>query len=809
MVTRAAGDDGASRAGRVRGGHWRLLARKAWRDVTHLRGQMIAIVTVIGLGVATFVSLRGMVEHLTASQYGYYASARFAHAFARVTAAPLAVAERVRQIPGVSASEGRVVADVVARVPGLTEPATVRLVSVPPTGQPRLNALVLRAGRWPDPAHRAEVLASESFTLANGLRPGDAIEAVLNGRAETLRIVGIALSPEFIYEIPATGAVLPDSRRFGVLWAPHGLLADAFELRGSFNDLVVAFAPGAEERAILPALDRLLAPYGSLGAIGREDQVSHRFVSDEIEQNRKSALVVPVVFLGVAAYLLALTLGRLVAMQRDQLGALKAFGYTNREILGHVLMLAMLPALGGVVTGTALGVWLAQVFANVYADFYRIPLAVYRPTVGTLTTGAGVALLSALLGAWRAARRAAALQPAEAMRAEAPPRFRRGFIERMRRVQRGPTATHMIVRGLERRPMRTLGAVFGLALAVSVGTLGRWAFDAVQVLANRQFRIAQREDVQVRFREPVALSALSALRHLPDVSLVEPVRELPVRLHAGPVRERTGLTALPPDARLRRILDDDGRAAMLPPAGLLLSQLLADRLGVRPGDSLRVERLDGLGDVPLFVVSGTVNELLGTGVYTTLPVAWRALGEEPLVTSALLRTHTMDYRRLFDELERLPAVTGVTVRSATLTAFEGTIAASIGITNSVFVVFATAIAAGIVYNGARLSLSERGRELASLRVLGFTDREAGRILLGEQLVLTLAALPLGVALGLLLTWALSKVISTDTFRLPMIVSWPSVAWSVLIVLVVSLASAWLVQRRVRRLDLVAVLKTRE
>ena len=797
------------RVGERLGGAWRLLARKAWRDVWHLRGQMLAIITVIALGVATWVSLRGMVEYLTASQGGYYASARFAHAFARVTAAPLDVTEQVRRIPGVAAAEGRVVADVVARVPGLTEPATVRLVSIPGTGQPRLNALVLRAGRWPDPSQRAEVLASEAFTLANGLRPGDAIEAVLNGRAESLRIVGVALSPEFIYEIPATGAVLPDSRRFGVLWAPTDLLADAFDLRGSFNDLVVAYGPGADERAILPAIDRVLAPYGSLGAFGREEQISHRFVSDEIEQNRKSALVVPVVFLGVAAYLLSLTLGRLVALQRDQLGVLKAFGYTDTEVLGHVLTLALIPTIGGVLVGSGLGIWLAQVFAAVYADFYRIPLARYVPRATTLLLGAAVAIAAALVGAWRAAHRAARLQPAEAMRAEAPPRFRRGFVERLGAVQRATVATRMVVRGLERRPWRTLGAVLGLALAVSVGMVGRWSFDAVQVLADRQFRESQREDVQVRFREPVPVTALSGLRQLPDVAMVEPVRELPVRLANGTREERTALVALAPEARLRRILDDDGAAVALPPTGLLLSELLAERLGVRPGDSLRAERLDGLGELPPLVVSGTVNELLGVGVYASLPEVWRTLREEPVATSALLRTHTGDFRALYADLERLPTVTGVTVRSATLAAFEGTIAASIGITNTVFVLFATAIAAGIVYNGARLSLSERGRELASLRVLGFTGREAGRILLGEQLALTIAALPLGVGLGLLLTFGLAKAISTDTFRLPMIVSWPSVGWSVLIVLMVSVAAAWLVQRRVRRFDLVSVLKTRE
>lgn len=803
-----AGGHGTRRAHR-RGAPWRLLARKAWRDAWHLRGQMLAIITVIGLGVATWVSLRGMTEHLSASQRGYYASARFAHAFAHVSAAPGEVADQARRIPGVSAAEGRVVADVVARVPGLVEPATVRLVSVPASGQPRINALVLREGRWPDPSRRAEVLASESFTTANRLRPGDAIDAVLNGRAETLRIVGIALSPEFIYEIPATGAVLPDSRRFGVLWVPGDMLADAFDLRGSFNDLVVAFGPGADDRAILPALDRLLAPYGSLGAFGREDQVSHRFVSDEIEQNRKSALVVPVIFLAVAAYLLSLTLGRLVALQRDQLGALKAFGYTNTEVLGHVLMLACLPTGGGILVGTGLGVWLAHVFANIYADFYRIPLAQYRPTASTLLLGAMVALGAALIGAWRAAQRAARLQPADAMRAEPPPRFRRGIIEQWPRVQRASVATRMVIRGLERRPWRTLGAVVGLALAVSVGTVGRWSFDAVQVLADRQFRLSQREDVQVRFREPVPITSLTTLQHLPDVSLVEPVRELPVRLRAGARVERTALVALSVDASLLRILDADGMAVRLPPAGVLVSSLLAERLGVHVGDSVRVERLDGLGDLPALVVSGTVDELLGVGVYATLPALSRVVGEEPVATSALLRTHTSDFRQLYADLERLPTVTGVTVRAATLASFERTIAASIGITNTVFVLFATAIAAGIVYNGARLSLSERGRELASVRVLGFSAPEAGRILLGEQVLLTLAALPLGVMLGLLMTYGLSKAISTDTFRLPMIISWPSVGWSVGIVLVVSLAAAWLVQRRVRRLDLVRVLKTRE
>ncbi len=791
-----------------RGVH-RLLVRKALRDLRVLRGQMVAIVVVIALGVMTFVSFHGMVGHLETSQAAYYARARFADAFATVTRAPLDLLEPVRRLPGVSAVEGRVVATAVLAVPGLAEPATAQFVSIPDAGMPRLNALELRAGRWPDVMQRGEVLASEAFVMANGLRVGDEVQAVLNGRAESLRIVGVALSPEFIYEIPAGGSVFPDNRRFGVFWMPYGPLADAFDLRGSFTDLTVAFAPGADAREILPAIDRILAPYGALGAFGREDQPSHKLLSNEIAQVRSSAIAVPAVFLGVAAYLLALTLGRIVSLQREQLGALKAFGFTTGEILSHMLVFALVPTIVGIVIGTGTGVWLAQWFADLYAEFFRIPLAEYRPTFTTLALGGVVALVAAVAGAWRAVARAARLQPAEAMRPEPPPVFRHGVVERSAVVQRAPIAVRIVVRGLERRPGRTIGAIFGLGLAVSVGMMGRWAFDAVDVLARYQFQQVQREDVEITFRQPVPLHALRSLLHLPGVLHVEPMRAVPVRLANDQYTERTAILGSLPGGTLRRVLDVDGRAIALPTSGVLLSRMLADRLGVRAGDSLRTERLDGLGITRPLHVTGTVDDLMGLGVYAPLSTVTTWLGEEPVATGALLRTDAVDVTTLYGELARLPAVSGVAVRSATVAAFEETITGSFAITNAVFVLFATAIAAGIVYNGARLSLSERGRELASLRVLGFTAAEAGRILMGEQVVLTLVALPVGIGLGVVLTAALAQALSTDLLRLPMIISQSGVAWSTATVLVVAFVSAWRVQRRVHRLDLVAVLKTRE
>lgn len=791
------------------GGATRLLVRKARRDLWHWRGQMLAIMLVIAVGVATYVSLRGMADYLGASQQAYYAQSRFADAFASMTRAPRDVETIIRRIPGVASVEGRIVRDVTVRVPNLAEPATAHIVTVPDNREPAINDVLVLSGRRPDPAVRGEVLASEPFMNANGLRSGDRITAVLNGRLQTLTIVGMGASAEFVYELPSTGAVFPDSKHYGVVWAPYGWVADAFDMQGSISDLVVTYAPGAEERAILPAMDEVLAPYGCRGSYGRDEQPSHRFVSDEIRQNRVAALIVPVIFLGVAAYLLSLTLGRLVNLQREQLGTLKAFGFTSGEMLRHVLTMSLMPTVAGIVVGTGVGIWLAQYFADIYADFYRFPSAVYRPSPSTLWLGGAIALVSAVVGGWRAAMRVARLEPAEAMRPEPPPRFRRGLVERAPFIQRARVSARLVVRGLERRPVRTAGAVFGLSMAVAVGVVGRYTFDAIHVLSERQFALAQREDVEVTFERPVPLSTVYALRAVPTVTYVEPVRTVPVRITRSPRRDRLAMFGLRPDASMRRVIDSDGSPRSIPTAGLMMSSVLAERLGVVPGDSVQIELLDGLREVRPAVLTRTVEDLLGLSAWMSLEAMNEWLGEEPVATSALLRTDGSSLATVYDALNAMPLVQGVTVRSATIDAFNETVAGSFGIINTIFTLFATAIAVGIVYNGARLSLSERGRELASLRVLGFTPAEVGRILTGEQAVLVMLAIPFGAVLGVLFSWYLGRAIAEDLFRLPLVVSPSTILLSVMIVMGVAALSAWRVYRRVHTLDLVRVLKTWE
>lgn len=781
------------------------LHRKLLRDLRHLRGQVVAIALVVTCGIAMFVALRSMHHFLLATQADYYARYRFADVFASVRRAPLAAAAEAAALPGVAAAEPRIVSDVVLDVPGLAEPATGRLVSVPRDRRPRVNDLHLRRGRWL--AGPGEVLASEAFAGANRLAVDDAVGAVIHGRWRRLRIVGLALSPEYVYEIRGAGDVFPDNRRFGVLWMDREELAAAFDLEGAWNDLALVLAPGVSEAGTIDRLDRLLARYGGLGAYGREDHVSHRFLSDEIAETRVTSVVIPAIFLGVTAFLLHTVMGRLVATQREQIAVLKAFGYSGRAVARHYLELAAAPVLAGAAAGTVLGLWLAVELAQVYARFYQFPELRFVPEPGIVGLAIAIGGGAALAGAWGAARGAAALPPAEAMRPEAPARYRRGGLDRA--GARLTPATRILLRNLERRPWKAALSVVGIALAAAMVVLGWYAYDAIEFMKTVQFETVQREDLTVVLREPTSGTVRHSLARLPGVLRVEPFRVVPVRLRHGHRSYRTALQGLPRDGELRQVVDRRLRRHALPAEGALLTARLAERLAVDVGDSVVVEVLDGARPVRSLAVAGVVDEMMGMSAYAELAALHRLLREGDTVSGAHLAVDAPARERLYAELKRLPGVSGVAVREAAVRGFETTVAESFWISLGVLVTFACVIAFGVIYNGARIALSERGRELASLRILGFSRGEVAAMLLGEQGLLTLLALPLGAALGYGVCALLALRFASDLFRLPLVVSARTYLLAFLTVAASAAASAAAVRRRLDRLDLIAVLKTRE
>lgn len=784
------------------------LQRKLWRDLWRTRGQALAVALVVACGMASYTTMRSTYESLQQTQAAYYERYRFAHLFTALHRAPEALATQIAALPGVGQVQTRVMVDVTLDVPGLQEPATGRLIAIPEQPHPMLNDLYLRRGRYITPGRRDEVLVSEAFATANRLEIGDTLGAVINGRWERLRLVGIALSPEYVYELSGFGA-FPDNKRFGVLWMGRPALAAAFSMEGAFNAVALTLLRGAQELEVIYHLDRLLERYGGRGAYGRYEQVSHRFLTDEMTNLRANATIAPTLFLGIAAFLLHVVLSRLISTQRDQIAILKAFGYSNAAIGWHYLQFVWLIVALGALLGTGLGVWWGAEFTRSYGHFFRFPVLHYEARPALLFLALGISAGAAMLGALMAVRRAIALPPAEAMRPEPPARFQRTILERLGLQRLLSPVGRMILRNLERKPLQTLLAVLGIAMAVSILILGFYFEDALQYLMEVHFRQAQREDVSVIFREPRPARAQYEVAQLPGVLRAEPFRTVAARLRFGHRTHRTALTGLSGQGELRRILDRDMRQLPVPPDGVVLTAKLAEILGITPGHVLTVEVLEGARPRLQVGVVGVVDELIGASVYLDIATLNRLMHEGETISGAYLAVDPHQTLALYTLLKRLPAVAGASFRSTMLASFEQTVVENLRMFVRIMVLFACVITVSVVYNAARIALSERGWELASLRVLGFTRREVAVILLGEQAVLTLAAIPLGFLLGYWFCTLMPLAYDSELFRMPVVVAPSTYAVAFLIVTGAALLAGLLVRRRLDHLDLIGVLKTRE
>jgi putative ABC transport system permease protein len=784
------------------------LNRKLLRDLLAMKGQALAIALVVAAGVAMYVMYLSNFESLRRTQQAFYERHRFADVFVSLERAPLRLREEIAAIPGVTAVEVRVAATVTMDVEGLQEPATGRLVSIEAERRPRVNDLFLGRGRWVDAARPDEVIASEAFVAAHGFVPGDSVRAVINGRARRLTIVGVALSPEYVYNLPP-GEIIPDDRRFGIFWMERKALASAFDMEGGFNDAAVELAPRASSEEVIARVDRLLQPYGGQGAIPRSLQLSHWMLESELSQLQSFGFIIPLIFLLVAAFILNVAMVRALAIQRPQIAALKALGYSNGALGWHYLKWALLIATAGIFLGVVVGAWLGAMMIDLYNEYFRFPELLYQLSLQVVIGSALMTVAAAVAGAITAVRRAVGVPPAEAMRPEAPATYRRTAIETPFVARQLGTAGRMVIRNVARHPFRSFASVVGIGFAGGILVVGFVFVEAMNALILMQFSVAERQDVTLTFVEPRSSEAYYELQHLPGVLAVEPQRMVAARLRAGH-RERTlAIAGVGPGARLKRIVDRAGRSHAPPLSGLMLSEKLAEVLNVVPGDEVTVEVLEGRRPVVRLPVTGVVDDILGLSAYMATGSLHRLLNESEVITGAALLVDPSREAELARRLKDVPAVTGAGFMRTVERSFRETLAANMDLMIWMNVIFAGIIAFGVVYNAARVSLSERSRELASLRVLGYTRAEISLILLGELALLTLAALPLGAALGHGMASAIAKSVESEVYRIPLGVTRRAIAWGFLSVIGAAFVSGLVVRRRLDRLDLIAVLKVRE
>ncbi|MCA9079602.1 MAG: FtsX-like permease family protein [Planctomycetaceae bacterium] len=784
------------------------LDRKLLRDLWQLRTQSIAIALVIACGVGMTIMMLSTQRSLDQTRQEFYDRYRFGEVFVELKRAPEPLAQRFAEIPGLRDVQTRIVVSAFLDLESLPRPAIGKIVGVPTLTEPVLNRIHLRSGRPLDPLGTREAILSEAFAGEHGLQPGDVIRVILNGRLQAMTIVGVALSPESIYEIQP-GQIIPDPASYGVLWMSEQELAAAYDMDGAFNSASFTLLRGASIPEVIRQIDLLTDEYGGAGAYARRDQLSHKFLEHEMQQLRSMGTVVPVIFLSVAAFLLNIVLSRLIHTQREQIAVLKAFGYSGTQIGAHFLVLTLLISLLGALLGTAMGTVMGRGLTQLYTTMFHFPVFRFHLARDVVWYGWFVATGSGIIGAYSGLKNALSLPPAEAMRPEPPANYRRSLLEVIGLAPLMSPIARMIVRQLERTPRRTLMSIIGVSLATAVIVLGNFSMDSVDQLMHLMFSETQRYDVLVAFAEPENRDVEQELRALPGVLRCEMFRGVPVRLRHGHHTRLVGIQGVTPGNDLYRFIDAKQRVVELPPEGLLISAELARLLDVTPGGEVRVEVLEGSRKKFPVRVAARLDDFSGLSAFLEIEILGRLIGEPQTVSGAYLQVDRTEEAEVLSKLKEHPAVAGVNLKRSTVESFQETIAENLLTMRLVNLMFAAIIAMGVIYNTARIALSERTRELATLRVLGFTRGEISSILLGELAAITAAGLPLGCGLGYLFAMVTLQTVDRELFRIPLLVLPRTYLLAISGVVCSAVVAGLIVRRRLDHLDLIEVLKTRE
>jgi putative ABC transport system permease protein len=786
----------------------RVLDRKLIRDLRRLWAQSLAIALVMACGVATLILAIGTYQSLDETRAAYYERYRFGDIFASATRAPNSLARQIAAIDGVAAVETRIASPVILDIPGLREPATGLAISVPESGDIAVNDIFLRQGRMPGSGHGNDVAVNWNFAQAHHFTVGSTFQAVINGSKVNLTIVGIALSPEYIYAL-GPGDMMPDNRRFGVIWMQDKLLAPMFDLNGAFNSVSLRLLPGASETAVVEALDRILEPYGGTGAYGRKDQLSNAFLDGELVQLKGMAEIIPPIFLAVSAFLINMILSRLISLEREQIGLLKALGYSRLAVVWHYLKLVLAIAAIGALIGIAAGNWLGHALTRLYAEFYSFPFLLFRETADIYLIAVGISFAAAVLGALRAVSTAFALPAAVAMRPPAPAVYRQVFGGALKGRRIFSQLTTMALRHVVRRPVRSVLSAIGIAFSVALVEVALGTMDSVEAMLDAIYYRTDRQDATLAFNTPRGPGVVTAARHLPGVMTAEPYLDHPVRISNGHYSRQLAITGKPPGTDLSRVLDLDLKPVVLPPDGLALGDRVAQILHVTVGDQVRVALLDSDRRVVEAPVTQIIQSYIGLMVYMDIDALARLAGTGPRVSGVHVALDSARLDDLYAAVKKTPQVSSVALQTVSRQRMQETMQQNMNISLFVYFALAIIIAFGVIYNSARIQLSERARELASLRVLGFRRGEVSSILFIEVGVVVALAQPIGWLVGTGFGVLITQSLATDIFRVPFVIALRTYAVGSLVVVAAALLSAAIVRRRIDRFDLIQVLKTRE
>ncbi|MCB0378367.1 MAG: ABC transporter permease [Bdellovibrionales bacterium] len=780
--------------------------KKLLRDLSSLKAQVFSIALVVGLGVAVLFGFSTTHKSLLKSRDDFYKSHNFADLFLNVKKAPFYAAEELQDISGVALIETRLEYDALLSVPKMIEPAVGHFVSIPDGKQPLMNQIFVKLGRLPSPFASEEVVVSEGFFKFHKLNLGDHFWGTLNGRQKKFRIVGVGVTPEHIIAIQS-GSPFPDDQHFTLIWTNQSVLEASYDMRGSFNSAIIKTKAGVNKEALIHAIDQRLDKYGGFGAFGRDKQVSSVYVSEELKQLKVHATFIPVIFFLVAAFILNVVISRMVRSQRPQIATFKAIGYHNKDILSYYFKVGSLIVLIGALIGILLGLWIGDSMLKLYADFYHFPTLSYDFSFLQVGLAVAISLVTAAIGVFSSLRRLFRLQPAEAMRPPTPPIYHQSFFEKSHWFRLLSSRARMMIRGVSAFPLRALSTGIGLSFAVVLLIGGLFWQDSMKYLILAQYSFIQKETGSIQLIQSIESSVVYEVNRLSGVIQAEGYRLTAVKARFRNKEQNTVIKGMPPNPQLQGVINDRLEKIHLPDGGVYISRILARQLAAKEGDTIEIEVLEGKKPTFNLKVEKIVDSFMASEILTSRSVLAQLLREDDLVNRVLFRSYAGS-SELYTKLKEMPQVLTVNFRDSALKVFNETSATFLLVFAFILSLFAGAIGFGIAYNNMRVTLAERDWEMATLEILGFTVPEVFRILVGEIFFLLALFIPVGWVMGYWNSLWLISAMSMDNFEIPFVINPVTFFMASVILLLSCLISAWLIYGRLKKLDLVATLKSR-
>lgn len=778
------------------------LLRKTLRDLRASWAQTMALSMIIVVGITTFVASIGAYRDLRTSYHETYDRLHFADVTFRVQAAPATVVDTIARIPGVTAAGGRLIVDTGFELPD-GEPIRSRLIGMPPGARPTVNDILVLEGRYLQPEDRAVAVVESHFADYYNIHPGDTVTPMFGGEKRSLKVVGVAVSPEYLVVTPSRQEFLPSARTFAVLFVPLPWLQDLVGAADTINDIGILVDPAADRDAVIARARDVLQPYTVVSVTPQEKQPSNEALHLDLEGFREIAYMMPGLILIVAALSVYIMLSRLVRSQQGQIGVMKAVGYANRAVLFHYLAFGLLIGLLGTLFGVVLGLPLQRLITGVYTGELGIPIVKTRFYPDIVLTSLLASLIIVVVGSVGPARGAAAMPPAQAMRvdpATALARGRRLFFERWLPL---PTWLRLALRNVFRIRRRSFGTWLGIVFAF-VLVLASWGLvDSMDVLLKRMFHEVERWDLQAAFTQPQTDATLKVIREWEGVRAAEPAIQVPAQLQANGVEQDILLTALEPNSTMHVLQVKENPADLLDEGQLVTTPAIAQKLGLAVGDTVEVKTPFG---TRTYTVRAVTDEAFASVAYISLDDVQRGLGLPARVFNVVyLRVDPTQADQVKKALYALPGVYSVQHKAGMEKDWR-TLMAIYYAMMGILMLFAVVMAVAVLFNTMTVNVLERQRELATMRALGTSNGRIAALILVEATIVWVLALVPGLLLGTWTTQGMASTFSTDLFYFKAIILERSYVITAVGILLVALIAAWPSIRHVSRLNLAEATK---